>query len=392
MDFSFTPEQEALRRRIEAFCKKHLPRRGKQGPPPAEGSDGYDPEFHRKMAAAGLLSLGWPKEYGGEGLGRVAMAVFSEVVGLHEAPVGAVGTSVGLVGQSLFMYGSDEQKRDLLPRIARGEIVCALGITEPNAGSDAAACRTKAVLDGDVYRIAGSKIFVSSGHIADFILTLTRTDPNVPKHKGLTLFLVPTNLPGFKANRIKTMSGWVVSELQYDQVPVPPSAMVGGLNQGWVCLTKSLGEERTGLGGTRNMKRLLGEMIVRARETTPNGRRVWEDDTIRRAIAEFATKLEIARLLYYQAAWLQENKLPFDIPAAISKLFTSELYHECADVGGLVLGPEAQVTAASPSAPLRGKIEYLHRHCPASTIGGGTTQIQKNIIAIRGLGLPSGKE
>lgn len=392
MDFSFSPEQEALRKRIEEFCERHLGASKGSESIPIEGTEGYDAEFHKKMAEEKLLSLGWPKEFGGEGMGRVAMAIYSEVMGLFEAPTGGAGTTVGLVGQSLFMYGTEEQKKKFLPPIARGEIICALGITEPNAGSDAASAQMKAVRDGDVYKLSGSKIFVSSGHIADYILTLTRTDPAAPKHKGLSLFLVDTKLPGFKASRIKTMSGWVVSELHYDGVPVPESMMVGGLNQGWTCLTKSLGEERTGLGGTRNMRRLMEEMMAYAKKNKRNGKPIWEDDTIRRAVAEFATRLEIARLLYYQAAWLQENKLPFDIPASVSKLFTSELYHQCADVGGLVLGPEAQVNASHPTAPLRGKIEYLYRHCPASTIGGGTSQIQRNIIAIRGQGLPTAKE
>jgi alkylation response protein AidB-like acyl-CoA dehydrogenase len=386
MDFSLTEEQEKLRDEIEAFCKEHITdelieRTWGVGEP-------HSDEFYQELIEHGYMGLGWPEEYGGKGKDRLEMAIFRSVLDNYEAPMWGYGPTVGLVAQSLMRYGSEEQKKEFLTSISRGEILCCMGITEPDAGSDAAAIQLRAVEDEGEYVLNGSKIFITGAEVADYVLTVARTNPDVPKHKGASLFLVSTKLPGLTIRPMETMGRGQTNEIIFEDVRVPASMMVGEKDMGWMNLRETFAMERVGLGGIRNVPRLFDELVQYCKETMRDGKLLIESESVRRSLAEMKIRIRVAQLMYFQAAWLQSIGENIEVKASFSKQFSAELYQFVMPRAMEIIGIHGQARRGDKYAVLKGGIELLFRHCPAMTIGGGTTQIQRNLQAQRGLGLP----
>ncbi len=374
MDFSFTSDQLALKERIEEFLRENLsPQRVEEL---FQKGETHCDEFYQRLAEAGFIGLAWPREFGGSGGTRMDMAIFMEIMGYNEAPMGGFGSTVGLFAQSIIHAGTEEQKKEFLPRIARGEIICCLGITEPDAGSDAASVKTRAVEEGDHFVLNGTKVFITGAHLAHYMLTLARTDPSKEKHEGLTFFIVDLHQNGVEVRPIYTSSGWRVNEVFMDGVKVHRKYVVGEVNGAWKVVRKTLGMERVGLGNMRNAYRLVNELKDHVMQ---NG--MDSDSYIRRRLCSLMARAEVARLLYYNASWRQDMGKDFTLDASVSKLFTSLLYHELAGAGLEILGYRGQVKSSSARALLRGRIEFWYRHCVASTIGGGTSQVQRNLIS-----------
>ncbi|MFQ5874380.1 MAG: acyl-CoA dehydrogenase family protein [Dehalococcoidia bacterium] len=391
MEFRFTKEEETFRRELRAFLKAELP-------PDWKGTDAYgktdDVEFdrymRRKLVERGWLTMAWPREYGGQDASNVIQAIFSEEMTYHEAP-GRDGSGVGLLAPVLMVHGTDEQKARHLGPIARGEVTWAQGFSEPGAGSDLASLQTSAVEEGDDYVINGQKIWSSGAHLADWMFVLARTDPDAPKHRGITYFLVDMKTPGVSVKPIVNMVGdHHFNEVFFDDVRVPKSNIVGEVNRGWYVAMTTLNFEREGITYTARAQRPLDELIPYVKETKRNGRPLAQDPSVRHKLSEMVLETEVSRLLAYRMAWLvDQGKVPSH-EASITKLFSSEMLLRVANVGMQVLGLGGQLVEGSKWVPLKGRFRRMYLWSISEPIGGGTSEIQRNIIATRGLGLPRG--
>lgn len=394
MYFGFTQKEEAFRQEIRDFLKGELPAwwEGVEALFTEEGWAFYR-SFVRKMGAKGWLNMHWPKEYGGMSATPMQQLIFTEEMAYHSAPA-----QIDLgpwVGSTIIVHGTEEQKRKYLPGIASGEAEWCIGYSEPGAGSDLAAVQTRAVEDGDEYVINGQKIFTSLAHRADYCWAVARTDPNAPKHRGISMFVVDMRTPGITVRPLLDMAGQhTFNEVFFDDVRVPRDSMVGGKNQGWYLLLTELDIERTSFGGGVNIsarsKRILEEMVQYARETKRNDVVLAKDPLIRRKLAERGVEIEISRLLAYRLSWMLSQGIIANYEASVSKLFGSEMAQRLANTGMEMLGLYGQLEPGSKWVRLRGWVERLYLWTVAETIGAGTSEIQRNIIAMRGLGLPRG--
>lgn len=385
MDFGFTQDEEAFRQEIRQFLRQELGLERKERTP----LELFSPDFSRKLAEKGWLGVGWPKEYGGLGRPYTQQLIYGEEMLYYRAPASAHILAQNMVGPTLIAVGSEEQKREFLPRILKGEIVFCLGYTEPNAGSDLANCQTTAVADGDDFIINGQKLFTSFAGQADYAWMTVRTDPNAPKkHRGLSMFIVDMKTPGITVGKLDTMWDYPLYEVFFDNVRVPKTAVVGELNQGWYYLTTALDHERIFMGATvAQHRRLFEDLVQYAKETHHNGKPLSKDPIIRQRLAQLAIDLEIGRLFGYRVAWLLgQGVVPFS-EASITKVFTSELERRLANTAMQILGLHGQLER-EPRAPFNGYMEWEYRFSIMMAIGGGSNEIQRIIIAIAGLGLP----
>jgi alkylation response protein AidB-like acyl-CoA dehydrogenase len=385
MDFQFTPEEEAFRQEIREFLRQELGPEHK-GRTPREL---FSREFTKKLAAKGWLGVGWPTEYGGLGRPYTQQLVYSEEMMESRAPCGAHILAQNMTGPTLIRVGSEEQKKEFLPRILSGELVFCLGYTEPNAGSDLANCQTTALLDGDEYVINGQKLFTSFAGQADYAWMTVRTDPDAPKkHRGISMFIVDMKTPGITVGELDTMWDYSLYEVFFDNVRVPKSAVAGELNHGWQYLTVALDHERVFMGGVVALHRRLFEDIVQYAKTTyRNGKLISEDPIIRQRLAQLAIDLEIGRLFAYRVAWLLgKGTIPF-AEASMTKIFTSELERRLANTAMQILGLYGPLDKGA-RAPLDGYVGWEYKFSLMQAVGGGSNEIERILIAIAGLGLP----
>ncbi|GIX46143.1 MAG: acyl-CoA dehydrogenase [Candidatus Tectimicrobiota bacterium] len=391
MDFSWSPEEEAFRQEIRDFLQAELPKGWNETLVLDKESDEYIQvarEFTRKVGAKGWLAAHWPPEYGGLGWSFWQYFILQEELAIADAPIiGSNGPK--FLGPTIIRYGTEEQKRRHLPGIAKGEVLWAQGYSEPNAGSDLASLQTRAVQDGDEWVINGQKIWSSYAHYADWCFLLARTDPNAPKHKGISYFLVDMKTPGITVKPLINMAGTKgFNEIFFENVRVPKDALLGEKNQGWYIATTTLSYERTAIEAPAQAQRILNDLIRYAKLTKRHGRTLAEDPLVRQRLAQIAVEIDVARCLAYRVASTQARG---EIPGPESpanKLFTSELMQRLAQVGMQLLGLYGQLEFNSRWAPLKGKIERLYLTAVSRTIAAGTSEIQRNIIAERGLGLP----
>lgn len=391
MDFSFIDEQLALRDEIRAFAAEHVT--SELFDELARSGDNHSPELWREIATRGYLALGWPEEYGGRGWSQVEMAIFKEEMTYGGAPMWAYTTTIDYVSRSIMAFGSEEQKRFFLPRISRGELVCCFSLTEPDAGSDAAAITTAAVRDGDGYRIKGVKVFTSNAHIADYALVVTRTTRGASKHEGMTLFMVDLkHTPGITIEQIPTLAGHAdTCFVYYDDALVPRDAVLGDVDEGWTYLTQTLDLQRSSqdIGGMRRtVDDLLGHLgVLRDAGADPQRLALAEH-----AVAGVAAKVQVARMLLYNVAWLQSLGHRTSVEASYVKLYATTLYQELLETALEIIGPAAELEweldAENPLVPFRGRLARLYRSTPILTVGGGSREMQLTIIARRSLGLP----
>ena len=386
MKFDFTPQQIQFQRRLIDFYEKEVPadiyqELREQGDP----HDAYSPRLFTMYGERGWLGLPWPKEYGGQALSHVDMGIFSELMGYYRMPTGAYGVTVGVVGNSLIAFGSEEHKKRYLPEIARGEAIFCQGFSEPNAGSDLASLQTRAVEDGDDYVINGQKVFTSRAHKAKYVYLVARTDPAVPKHKGLSLFIIPMDSPGVSVQPMWTLGGGRTNMTYYDNVRVPKENLIGEKNRGWYHIATSLDYERSGMTTIGSLRRNLDEIIADARRlvphTNPAGRVQWL------RLADLATRVEVTRWLGYRVAWQQSQGLIPNKEASMSRLYATELTQALALFGIQLLGARG-ILEEGPWSVDGGRPARVYRASRRVTVAGGSAEIQRNIIATRGLGLP----
>jgi alkylation response protein AidB-like acyl-CoA dehydrogenase len=385
MDFGFTQEEEAFRQEIREFLRQELAPDRKERTPLEQ----FNPDFTRKLAERGWLGVGWPKEYGGLGRPYTQQLVYSEEMMYHRAPAGAHILAQNMVGPTLIRVGSEEHKREFLPKILKGEIVFCLGYTEPNAGTDLANCQTTAVADGDEYIINGQKLFTSFAGQADYGWMTIRTDPNAPKrHRGISMFIIDMKTPGITVGKLDTMWDYPLYEVFFDNVRVPKTAVVGELNQGWHYLTTALDHERVFMGGVvMQHRRLFEDMVQYAKKTYRNGKPLSEDPVIRQRLAQLAIDLEIGRLFAYRVAWLLgQGTVPF-AEASMTKIFTSELERRLANTAMQILGLYGPLDEGE-HAPFDGYMAWEYKFSLMQAVGGGSNEIERILIAIAGLGLP----
>jgi len=392
MDFRFTPQQLTLKKEFEDFFREEM-RRAPQlvsAEHFCDSDEGW--AFHRylarKMGDKEWLSMAWPEEYGGRNASIIDQLIFSEVRAYYRTP-GIDVQGIGMLAPTLIVAGTEEQKQKFLPPIAAGEVHWCQGWSEPNAGSDLASLTTRASRDGDEYVINGQKTWTSAAHRADWCFMLARTDPNEPRHRGLSYFLVDMKSPGLSLRTIKSMDGThMFNEMFFDDVVVPKANLVGEENKGWYVSLMTMNFERTSVGGMSEAKRDLEELIDFTQQTTRSGRTLSEDPIIRQKLAQLATEIEVGRMLSYHVACLQEKgTLPAD-KASVAKIYASELIEKMARTGCQILGSFSQILPGSKWAPLMGRFASAYQHCLTLKIAGGTSEIQRNIIATRGLGLP----
>jgi 3-oxocholest-4-en-26-oyl-CoA dehydrogenase alpha subunit len=384
VNITFTPEQEDFRAEVRAFLAREItPGLHEQT---LGAIEAHVPAFYAKLATHGWIGLTWPKEYGGQGRPATDMAIFYEEMGRHLAPLGRYVATTVFVGGSILSYGSAEQKQRFLPAIARGELLGSLGMTEPEAGSDAASLRTAARRDGDRWVINGEKIFISGAEQADRILTAVRTSTGGrSKRDGISLLLVPGDAPGLTVRPIYTVAGLRVNAVHFDDVAVPARDLLGQEGNGWRHIQTTFGLERA-----LSSAQLVGSLERTLADVTALAARAVADGTLEPArldeLCECRAELEAARVLSYRAIWLDgQGALTLD-EAATAKLTRSELALRIATAGLDVLGEQALVTGTS--GRLGGRVEALYRRMQFYVTAGGSNDIQRNILAQQGLGLP----
>lgn len=378
MDFRFTPEQEAFRGQVRSFIKSEWPKA-------REGES-----FTKKLAAKGWLTMSWPKEYGGQEANHLQQLVYNEEMAYHRAPGQTMGAD--RVGPTLILFGTDEQKNEFLPRIVNDEVTWCQGFSEPGSGSDLASLQTRAVRDGDTYVINGQKIWTSNAHRADYIILLARTDPDAPKHRGITYFLVDLKSPGISIRPLMQMNGQAgFNEVFFEDVRVPASAVVGEVNRGWYVSTATLDFERSGINRMIGGYRTYEETLEYARATpSRSGRgKLFDETRVRNALADIHLSFATGRLLSYRVAWMQSQGLVPNYEASMAKTLGTELHQRLARTAINTLGLTGQVLAGD-HAPLGGSIPQFYLSTVSLTIAAGTSEINRNIIAQRGLGMPRG--
>ncbi|HWC84300.1 MAG TPA: acyl-CoA dehydrogenase family protein [Pseudonocardiaceae bacterium] len=389
MRISEEPAQQRLRAELREYFAELMTPDRRAGL--ATGDDYGDGRAYREIVAQmgrdGWLTLGWPREYGGQDRSTLDQLVFTDEAAVAGVPVPFL--TINTIGPTIIRFGTDEQKERYLPRIARGELHFSIGYSEPEAGTDLASLRTRAVRDGDEYVINGQKMWTSLIAYADYVWLACRTDPDAPKHKGLSILIVPTDAPGFSWTPVHTMSGPTTSATYYSDVRVPTSALVGEEHKGWPLITNQLNHERVALTSAAPIQTTLREVREWAQQTKlPDGSRVIDQEWVRVHLARVHAKVEFLKLMNWRIA-SGDQMSPAD--ASATKVFGTEFAIEANRLLMEVLGPAGYVREGSPGAVLRGRVERLHRAALILTFGGGTNEIQRDIIAAVGLGLPHAK-
>ncbi len=389
MHIAFTEEQDQLRKELRHYFAGLMTPEVQEQMASGDGEYGGGELYKRlvrQMGEDGWLGIGWPTEYGGQGRSMLDQLIFMDEASLVGAPVPFL--TINTVGPTLMEYGTDEQRKDLLPRILKGEVHFSIGYSEPGAGTDLAALTTRAERDGDEYVINGQKMWTSLIQYADYVWLATRTDPDLPRHKGLSMFLVPTDTDGFSWSPVHTVTGTTTSATFYDDVRVPATSLVGGLNQGWRLITNQLNHERVALCSAAPIQNMLAEVRRWAHDNRlPDGRRVIDQEWVQLHLARVHAKVEFLKLINWKIAWgVSKGVGPQD--ASATKVFGTEFATEAWRLLMEVVGQEATVVAGSPGSVLRSRLERMHRSALILTFGGGTNEVQRDIIAMVGLGLP----
>jgi alkylation response protein AidB-like acyl-CoA dehydrogenase len=382
-----TDAQRALRDELrEYFASLMTPERRASVDEGHAGGDAYR-EVIRQLGRDGWLGVGWPKEHGGQGRGPLEQLIFLEEASRAGVPIPMV--TLNTVGPTIAQFGTDEQKERFLPPILRGELHFAIGYTEPGAGTDLASLRTRAVLDGDEYVVNGQKVFTTGGHDAEYIWLACRTDPDAPKHKGISILCVDTSLAGFKWTPIWTIGGGHTNATYYEDVRVPADMLVGEPNGGWKMITTQLNFERVSLGPSAGIFRNLDRVTSWAASTeAAGGGRVIDQEWVRLNLARVRAKAEVAELFNWQVAAVQESGRLNPADASAMKVYGTELRIESLRLLMEVLGPAATLKKGSPGAVLGGALEGEYRGAIVGTFGGGVNEIQREIVAAAGLRTP----
>jgi alkylation response protein AidB-like acyl-CoA dehydrogenase len=384
----YTAQHEQLRQELRAYYDQLLTPEIVEEVGRSEGVGPVVREVVKKMGADGWLGIGWPTEYGGQGRGYIEQFVFFDESMRAGAPVPML--TVNSVAPTIMLHGSQEQKDFFLPRILAGELHFCIGYTEPDSGTDLASLRTSAVRDGDEYVINGQKIFTSLASDADYVWLACRTNPEEKKHKGISMIIVPTDTPGFSFQPIRNFGNFNTNYTFFENVRVPVSNRVGEENRGWGLIVEQLNHERVTLCSSGIIERALTDTRRWAQDTTlPDGRRVIDQPWVQQNLAWVHAHLDVLRLLNWKVAWRAEQGDHLDPADASSvKVFGTEFYMESLRRLLEVVGAPAAVRGGSPDAVLRGRMAELLRGLHVLTFGGGTNEMQRDLIALFGLGMP----
>jgi alkylation response protein AidB-like acyl-CoA dehydrogenase len=390
MDFEFSPEERAFAAEVEKFLDEHATpdvadvtreNMAQIVDTPARRA------FMKKLSARGWIGMTWPKEYGGQEKQGVYEYLLNEALARRGAP--QIGKGAGIVGKTLIRHASDKLKREFLPQIVRGEIEFAVGYSEPQAGSDAANMQLKAEKVPGGWRLNGQKIWTTSAHFADWYWLGARTDPEKPKHDGISLFLIPMNHPGLTIQATPTIGDERTNTVFFNDVFVPDDYLVGKRGSGFQYVSEALDLERFTMFTFSPIEQKFEEVVEYVKTEERDGEPLRDDPVVRQRIAQLATQCEVARALglRFVAASTTKGKPP-TVEASEYKLFATQLSQRVANAAVDIAGPGAQLRVHTEDAPLRGRPEMSYRYSVIDTIGGGASEIQKNIIARRKLGLP----
>ena len=392
MNFADAPEEAAFRTEVRAFIQKEAPK-------PKKGADGNEESFmnrwqenqewFKKLGQKGWIAPAWPKEYGGAGMSTVQQFIFNEEMALNKAPRPLhMIIGLGMAGPTIIVHGTEEQKKKYLPGMLRGEDIWCQGYSEPGAGSDLASLQTRAVRDGDDYVVNGQKIWTTVAHMAKYMILLTRTDPDAPKHRGITYFILDMKSPGVDVRPLTNLGGaHEFNEVYFNDVRIPKENVIGEENRGWYSAVTTLDFERSSIGSATGMKQTIEGLIEYARthagEPTST---LTTNPQLRMELSDRMIEVEVARMLSYRVASMQNRGLIPNYEASLLKLYTTELNQRIAKSSIKILGMYGQLRGEG--APLGGAWAQTFLRSQAYTIEGGTSEIQRNIIAQRGLGLP----
>ncbi|HUA34724.1 MAG TPA: acyl-CoA dehydrogenase [Candidatus Binataceae bacterium] len=397
MDFKFSADDEAFRQEFRGWLQKNKPKAASEDNAMDEMHEGGTDEWkrrldwHRKMHAGGWVGLSWPKEYGGRGATITQQLIYNEELAKANTPMLVNGLGIMLVGPTIIHWGTEEQKKRYVPKILSAEEIWCQGYSEPSSGSDVASLQTRAVEDGDDFVINGQKVWTSDAHHADMCILLTRTDPQAPKHKGISYILVDMHSPGVTVRPLVQITGDAnFNEVFFEDVRVPKKNLIGEKNQGWQVAITTLMFERSGIGGGRDLMGQVRELRDLAKMVKFNGGTAWDDDSVQQKIAGFACEAAALKYTGYRQLTRRLKGLPPGPEGSVLKLCTSELNLRMNKLAMEILGPYSQIEFHAPMAIDRGKWSYRMLASRALTIAGGTSEIQHNIIGERVLMLPKG--
>jgi len=392
MDLSLTREEQAFQRTVRSWLKANVPKslaRDRPVDAPEPKRIARSKAWQRQVFDAGYLAMGWPKEFGGHGADVMRQTIVNEEMVRARAPqlIGMMG--IQMVGPTLIAHGSDAQKRRFLRPILTAEEIWCQGYSEPGSGSDLASLRTRAELVGDHFVVNGQKIWTSNAQYADWMFCLVRTDPDAPKHRGISYLLIDMKTPGITVRPLVQMTGEPgFNEVFFEDVHVPRENLVGRLHAGWTVANSTLLHERNMLASTARTQQLFDAVVRRAKKTVREGAAATADPLIRQRLADLAIRVEMRKLEAYRQLTDTLRGRPPGIAASVNKLVTCELNHDLARAALEMMGPAGWLTKRDPDALDGGLFPLDFMFALGLVIGGGTAQIQKNIIAERGLGLP----
>ena len=388
MYIGYDEKQEALRKELRDYYNEMLTPEIRDALAAEEGTGPVHREIVGKMGRDGWLTVGWPEEYGGRGYSAVEQfAMFDESVAIGAPiPMSTVNSS----GPTLMQYGTQEQKDFFLPKISRGEITFCFGYSEPDAGTDLASLQCRAVRDGDEFVINGQKTWTSLARDADYIWLAARTNPDVKKHKGISLFCIPMDTPGLSIEPLHLLSSHNINHSFFDDVRVPASTLIGEENGGWGLITSQLNHERVGLAAFGSAAYARTEKVIDwAKETdTPDGQKVIDLSWVQSNLAEVYARIEAMKLLNWRMTSQLESGFVNPADASAVKVYGTEVVLEVYRLLQEIVGPSALVYGSSPAAQIDGEIEHEARVATINTFGGGVNEIQREIVSMAGLRMP----
>ncbi|MEY4948303.1 MAG: hypothetical protein RL698_514 [Pseudomonadota bacterium] len=388
MDYELTVGEAAWRDEVRAFIRENVDP-GLASETRLKGNEGRGPlalRFHRALRDAGWWGIAWPKQYGGLEKSAVEQWIFIDEIESAGAPM--LPLTVTSVAPTIMRVGDEQQKREWLPRINAGEIDFALGYSEPEAGTDMASLRTHAVLDGDEWVVNGQKMWNTMAHTATHNWLAVRTEPDAPKHKGISMMIVPMDAPGVSVQPIWVWPGLRTNALFLDNVRVPRSYLVGERGAGFYYAAMALNFERLAIGSVGMGRRMFRNLVQLVREREVDGRPLKDEPWVRDRLARLQVDLEAGRMLGLETAWaLEQGRMPA-AESSMAKVFVSELVQRIADAGCEILGLDGQLHPEEPSALVEGRMQWLYRIAPMLAFGGGTNEVQRDIIGFLGYGLP----
>ena len=389
MDFSFTQEQKRLGQEVRDFLEDEVGRRLWK-PSCDAWIQGHNPAFTKRVAQRGWIGLTWPREYGGHERSFLDRLIVTEEMLRYGAPAACHWFSDRQIGGSILSYGSEEQKREFLPKIVRGDIYVGLGMSEPESGSDLASLKMRATEEDEVYVVNGQKTWTSGASFINYVNLFARTDSDAPKHRGISEFIVPMDLPGISRIPMIDITGteaW--NDLFFDNVRVPKKYLIGQKNTGFYHVVEQLAYERGGMERLMGNYPLFDGLVTFIKETKRNGRTLSQDTRIRHKLAQLQVEFEVGRLLMYKVAAVMDAGRPPTVEAAMSKSYATAFEQRLANTAMDILGPYGLLLDDSKFVPFEGLASHSYLASKGYSLQAGSREILKNIIATRGLGLPT---